>query len=669
MSRVDGSDERVVVLAPSAHDGPVTAGILAQAGIEPVLVRDGAELCDAVEAGAAAVLIAEEALVPDAVRRLTELLGRQEPWSDLPVILFTSRGGASAGRLSTIESIAPFGNVALLDRPVGIITLVSAVRAALRARRRQYATRSVLAEQRRIEEALRQSETRFRTVIEHSRDGINMLDLATGQYVFMSPAQVALTGFTAEELSGMTASAAYERVHPEDRELSIRQQRAIAEGKEPERTVEYRWMVKSGEYRWFSDSRKLVRNERGEPVALVGVSRDITDQKRAEEERLRAEEAVREADRRKTEFLAVLSHELRNPLAPIRNAAVILERAPPGSEAAARALEVLQRQTEQLSRLVDDLLDISRITHGKIEVQLRHLDARELVQRAFADAKPLFDRRGVRLTFEAPEAPLWVNADAARLSQIVGNLLNNALKFTPPGGSVHVEVTRGDDTCVIGVRDTGQGIDPMDLDRIFDPFWQAERTRRGQGGLGLGLALVRQLAARHGGSARAESEGLGKGARFVVQLPLASAPAQAPELRREAGATGALSVLIVEDNEDAAATLGEILSMAGSRVSTVATGRAGVFAAAAERPDVIICDIGLPDMSGHDVIRAIRATGSGRRVFAVALTGYAQPEDREAALAAGFDAHLPKPPQMEDLEQLLSEAARRRASFPAEGFR
>ncbi len=371
-----------------------------------------------------------------------------------------------------------------------------------------------------------------------------------------------------------------------------------------------------------------------------------------------AEEALRESDRRKTEFLAVLSHELRNPLAPIRNAITILGRVPPDGDLGRRAREVIERQTQHLGRLVDDLLDISRITRGKIELKLGTLDAREVVRRACADARGIFEHKRVDLLLSECVEQLWIEADAARVAQMVGNLLHNALKFTPAGGEVRVGVRRRGGLCQVSVGDTGLGIEPEDLERIFEPFVQSERTRHRQGGMGIGLALVRELATRHGGTVRASSRGPGKGSEFVLELPLASAP------RAAAGGAGAgrqatgLSVLIVEDNSDAAETLRDVLGLSGHRVSVAGCARSGMDAVAARPPDVLICDIGLPDASGYEVIRAVRSSAHSRKVFAIALTGYAQPQDRDATLAAGFDAHLPKPPPLDQLEALLRKAAR-----------
>jgi PAS domain S-box-containing protein len=375
----------------------------------------------------------------------------------------------------------------------------------------------------------------------------------------------------------------------------------------------------------------------------------------------RAQEALRVADQRKTDFLAVLSHELRNPLAPIRNGIYLLDRAPPGSGQAQRAMDAIRRQTDQLTRLVDDLLDISRISHGKITLRRARLDAREVIRRACEDQQPTFDERGVVLVLSLPEQPVWLDADGTRLAQIATNLLSNAVKFTPRAGRVDVTLESAQDVSVLRVRDTGEGIEPHLLDHIFEPFAQAERTRgKARGGMGIGLTLVKSLAAMHGGVARARSEGPGRGAEFAVTLPLAGPPEAPREARPGARAPSGLSVLLVEDNRDAGETLREILELQGHRARLALDGHAGLAAFLEAVPDVVICDIGLPDMTGYEVVRRLRLLPGGATVLAVALTGYAQPEDVDAARAAGFDAHLAKPPPLEELDALLARASERR---------
>ena len=375
-----------------------------------------------------------------------------------------------------------------------------------------------------------------------------------------------------------------------------------------------------------------------------------------------AEDALRLEARRKTEFLAVLSHELRTPLGSLHNSIALLERAPPEGETARRARAILHRQAEHLTRLVDDLLDIARITHGKIELRRVRIDARNLVRRVCEDANQAFEGRGISLYLSEASHAVWVDADEARTVQMVGNLVNNALKFTQPGGEVHVGVRRSGVACEVSVRDNGAGIDPRDLDSIFDPFVQAERTRHGaRGGMGIGLALVRELAVSHGGWVRASSGGPGQGTEVVLRLPLAvgqADPASTPSVTKVEPPTSGLSILIVEDSEDARESLALVLTLNDHSVRAVSTGRMGVEAASTRPPDVVICDIGLPDVTGLEVIRAIRANHPAAGIFAIALTGYAQADDREQALAAGFDAHLAKPPRFDELDQLLAEVAR-----------
>ena len=448
-------------------------------------------------------------------------------------------------------------------------------------------------------------------------------------------------------------------IHPDDRARVTATLDAALDPKDPRPyATEYRVIRPDGQLRWV-EVHGIAKFEgegsSGRVASFVGIVADVTMRKETER-------ALKELDRRKNEFLAVLSHELRNPLAPIRNSVHLLDRAPPGSGAAVRAREVLKRQVDHLTRLADDLLDLTRVDHGKIELRMATLDAREVVRRACADAAGLFGQRDVDLESAEAGEPLWVQVDRARLTQMVGNLVTNALKFTPPGGRVRVGVHRRGVSCEVSVSDTGVGIEPENLERIFEPFVQSERTRHGQGGLGIGLALVRELAARQGASVHAESAGPGKGSEFIIQLPLADPPPP-PVGARDERATVGLSILIVEDNEEAAATLAEVLALKGHRTTFVGTGRGGTDAVASRVPDVLLCDVGLPDMEGYDVIRTVRSMPGGKSVFAIALTGYAQPQDENEAVAAGFDAHLAKPASPEELDALLVKAARLRSGL------
>ncbi len=383
----------------------------------------------------------------------------------------------------------------------------------------------------------------------------------------------------------------------------------------------------------------------GDQVNVYG--QDITARKRAEQ-------ALLEADRRKTEFLAMLSHELRNPLTPIRNSVHILNQVKADSAQAQRAREVIQRQTEHMTRLVNDLLDLTRISSGKIELQRVRLDTRDLVQKACDDYRSLFERARIELHVVLPPHPLWIAADSTRLSQVIGNLLNNALKFTPAGGQVIAEVAARGGAAEVSVRDTGVGIEPDQVDMMFEPFAQADSSlARTQGGLGLGLALVKGLVALHDGGVRARSEGAGLGAEFTFTIPLVAGIAGSADSAPDASPPS-LSILIVEDNIDAGDSLAAILEFDGHRVQIARDGRSAIALTRTLRPDVVLCDIGLPDISGYEVARTLRADPTLRATRLIAVSGYAQAEDRRRAAEAGFDAHFPKPPPLDELSALIA---------------
>jgi PAS domain S-box-containing protein len=392
-----------------------------------------------------------------------------------------------------------------------------------------------------------------------------------------------------------------------------------------------------------------LRKRTGEQTGIIVVIQDVTRLKRAEEE-------LRRANQQKADFLAVLSHELRNPLAAIGNGVHLLERAQPSSDVWRRAAEVLRRQAEHLTRLVDDLLDVTRISRGRVELQRRRLDLRDVVRQTTDDLRSLFEPRGVLLRVEPMAAPAPLEGDPVRLAQVVANLLHNAAKFTPAGGTVSVALSAEGGSATVSVRDSGDGIDPGELERVFEPFVQGRQgMARTRGGLGLGLALVKAFAELHGGSVRAESAGPGRGATFEVTLPLASAAADAaPAARRPAAGPAPRDILVIEDNVDVGRTLADVLELQGHRVRVATDGRGGLELARQRPPDVILCDVGLPDMSGYDVARAVRADVALAATRLVALTGYAQPEDRRSAREAGFDAHLAKPPPLDALERLLA---------------
>jgi signal transduction histidine kinase/CheY-like chemotaxis protein len=371
-------------------------------------------------------------------------------------------------------------------------------------------------------------------------------------------------------------------------------------------------------------------------------------------ERARAEEALRLADRRKDEFLATLGHELRNPLAPLLTALQLLKATGGQAPTIARTTMIMERQISHLVRLVNDLLEVSRITRGLLRVEREPVDLADVIQSAVDTSRPLIDAAGHTLDVSLPAEPVTVHGDAVRLTQVVANLLTNAAKYTNAGGQLWIRVRKEGKTAVISVRDNGIGIAPDQLASVFEMFTQVDRSSRlAQGGLGIGLTLVRSLVALHGGDVRAYSGGAGTGSEFIVELP--SVGTLAPEAGRAEGieAFPARRILIVDDNRDSADTLGTLLSTLGGIVSVVYTGHAALDALDTFDPSVVILDIGMPEMDGFDVARRIRSTAGGAHLLLIALTGWGQEHDKERARVAGFDHHVVKPPDIQALRDLV----------------
>ncbi|HUJ61828.1 MAG TPA: ATP-binding protein [Kofleriaceae bacterium] len=398
-----------------------------------------------------------------------------------------------------------------------------------------------------------------------------------------------------------------------------------------------------------------------EPGALLLAFEDITRHKAERDLLASTERALREANRRKDEFLAMLSHELRNPLAPIRASLFVLEHAEPGSAACAEAHAVLDRQVAHLTRLVDDLLDVTRISSGKIRLRRECLDVAELVRCTVEDHRGGFVAGEIAIAVAAPSGPLWVMADPARIAQAVSNLLGNALKFTPPGGRVEVTIEHERGSAAIRVHDTGVGVAPELLPHVFEPFTQAPQSiDRAPGGLGLGLAMVKGFVELHGGTVDIASDR--GGTEIAIRLPLAPrGTAQAmPEERVPVPVRlDRRRVLVIEDQHDSAGVLQTALTMLGLDVRIADNGRAGIEVARAFHPEVVLCDIGLPGMDGHEVARTFRRDHELRDTYLVALSGYAQPEDVERATRAGFSRHIAKPATIDTLARVIAEAPER----------
>ncbi len=396
-------------------------------------------------------------------------------------------------------------------------------------------------------------------------------------------------------------------------------------------------------------------------------------------ERLRLIRRLREEDERKDEFLATLAHELRNPLAPIRNAAQYMRLRGPTDPDLQNAREIIDRQVRQMTRLVDDLLDISRISRGKVVLQRERVGVGLVLTNAVESSRPLIEEAGHDLTLAVPPEPLFVDGDGTRLAQVFGNLLTNAAKYTDRGGEIRLAAERQGSDVVVSVRDNGIGIAPEHLPRLFDMFSQVDPAlERTQGGLGIGLALVKSLVEMHGGRVEARSDGLGKGSEFVVRLPLlvearTGSPAEVRDGRSAASARRTKRrVLVADDNVDSAQSLAMLLSVMGHEVRTAHDGLGAVELAGEFRPDVILLDIGMPKLNGYEAARQIRQLPWGKGVVMGALTGWGQEGDKRRAEDAGFDRHFTKPVDPAALEKLLERSATgpvSEAPTPAEGQR
>ena len=546
-----GADERVLLLAPTGRDAHMIAKVLGEAGVAAEACSNIKDFCGKFSAGAGAAFITEEALDAFALKCLVEALGEQPPWSDFPLVVLTSGGGDAPPNLTALKTLGDAGNVTLIERPTRVITLVSALHAALRARRRQYEVREHL---------------------------------------------------------------------------------------------------------------------------LV--------QKRTEEERAMLLAEAEAANRTKDEFLATMSHELRTPMTAILGWAQLLRSHTLGEADFERALEIVERNAQAQQKLIEDLLDISRIITGKLRLDVRPVDLASVVAATVDALRPTAEAKAIRLQSLLDPQAGPISGDTDRLQQVVWNLLSNAIKFTPKGGRVQVRLERADSHVEIVVSDSGKGISPEFLPHVFDRFRQADGTStRKHGGLGLGLSIVRQLVELHGGTVGVESDGEGKGATFIVQLPQmvtrrqTTAADARPRRQTAAGdkhfsfdcppSLQGLHILVVDDEPDTRRLLRTMLEQCGSEVVTAESATEALAAFAESKPDVLISDIGMPGEDGYELIgklRAAEAEGQAERVPAIALTAYARFEDRVRALNAGFQVHVTKPIEPVELIAVIASLTGRKGN-------
>ena len=521
-----------------------------------------------------------------------------------------------------------------LAAPIEADELIANVNALLRMRHTQ--------------DELRESEERFRQLTDNIEDVFWMFSVPDGVLAYVSPAYATIWGRSCDSLRRSHASW-LDAVHPDDRPRLAGRWAALAT--QPHYEEEFRLVLPDGATRWVRDRVFAVRKPHGEAYRVARVTSDISARKEMEA-------LLRAADANKNQFLATLAHELRNPLSPIRNAAALLGVSGENTnERQARAREVILRQVEHLAHLVDDLLDVARISEGKIVLRREEVNLGAVIEQAIETAGPLIAARSHRLEVRHADCQVWVAGDPVRLAQSMGNLLHNAAKFTPVGGEIRLEVALHGENVQIAVADNGIGIASDNLSRIFGMFAQAAvPPDRAPEGLGIGLSLVSRLLEMHGGSLRAESPGIGMGSTFTVELPVlrtSGTECASGTAAEEDTAAGGLRVLLVDDNVDAMEMMGFLLAEMGHQTWTTADATKIEEMALRHKPQVIVLDIGLPGADGYQLARMLKGHPELRHIRLVAHTGYGSPEDRRRAQEAGFDAHLVKPAELEDLEKAL----------------
>jgi signal transduction histidine kinase/ActR/RegA family two-component response regulator len=644
--QVANQESKVLVLPPTRRDGDVTRALLRDVGLDCDVVGSARILASQLSTSIGAVVLTDAAVADPGLSSVMDALERQPRWSDMPVILLSKPDMRSP---SDKRRFGKLTNLTVLDRPTSGRALVSAVEAAIRGRSRQYQIRDQLNSLQEADAALRESAERMSLGVQVAGLALAEFDYAT-QQVHLSAEAVALFGVggSARTLSRAEFLGA---VHPDDRDELSRRLLRPADAACSDPAIDYRVIWPDGRVKWVSQRHHVVLNGlRDRQLRAVIVALDATERKNA--------------DRRKDEFLATLAHELRNPLAPIRTGLQALAR--PGGDGAGGTVirAIMERQLSQMVRLIDDLLDVSRISSGKVVLQRARVDLRAIAELAIEASQPFIAAGQHDFAAELPVGPVWVDGDASRLSQVISNLLNNAAKYTGEGGKLRLSLSRDETHAVVRVQDNGVGIPPEMLNEVFDMFTQVNRTLdRSQGGLGIGLSLVRRLTELHGGDVSAESVGLGHGSTFTVRIPLLAAADLSPKghetASREQPKCPGLRVLVVDDIADVADVLKMLLDLEGFETRVAYSGVAALESARDFRPDVVICDIGLPEMDGHEIARRLRRDPDMAPAMLIALTGWGAEGEVRRTRESGFDFHLVKPVDANALLELLSHMAPR----------
>jgi two-component system CheB/CheR fusion protein len=506
--------------------------------------------------------------------------------------------------------------------------------------------------------AARDSEEKFRALVAASAQIVWTTD-AEGNVVEDSPSWRAFTG---QSFKRFRRSGGAGAVHPDDREAAMKKWRDSLASQTPFE-AEFRIRHVSGQWRWTHARAVPLRDDSGKLRGWVGMNADVTERKATEFAQREAEAALREASRRKDEFLAMLGHELRNPLAPLRNALAIFDKRLPPDPELRRIRDISERQVLHLTRLVDELLDVARISSGRLQLKTKRVDLRDIINAAVTNRDSAIKGRGHELTLVLTPQPVDVEGDEVRLVQVVSNLLDNAAKYTPEHGRIRVTLNQEGHHAILSVADTGVGLAPEALTSVFDVFARVDPSGGNPvSGLGLGLTLVRRLVELHGGAVEAHSEGPGKGAIFVVRLPLtaaADAPGAASDEAPGSGPVAPRRILLVDDNRDALYSLKLLLEMEGHSVFKALDGQSALETAAREAPEVVVLDIGLPDMDGYELARRLRRLAATSKAVLIAATGFGREQDRARSAEAGIDYHLVKPVGMNSLRGLLRKTPAR----------
>jgi PAS domain S-box-containing protein len=603
-------------------------------------------------------LIVSDVMMPEmSGEQMVGALRRYPEMENVPIVMLTAKADDALRVKLLREGVQDYVN-----KPFSVEELLARVGRLVNERRRS-------------ELALRESEERFRLLVQSAVDAIVITD-ESQRILFFNPAAERTFRCPAEDAAGSSLDRFIPSRFREAHRRHI--ERFMETGVTSQRIGEARELNAlraNGEE--FPMEASISGIKVGGQTLLAATLRDITERKAAEIKLREQAGQLREADRRKDEFLAMLAHELRNPLTPIRNAVAAVHRMPLDNPAISAACAMVDHQVEHLTRLVDDLLDISRITRGKMTLRKTRCELVALVREVVKNYRSRMEGHGLTVTLDLPDRPLWVQGDRTRLVQVVGNLLDNARKFTPSGGAVTVGLSSISEPsvskppapgqAVLTVCDTGIGIEPELLPHIFEPFRQLPQgIDRGLGGLGLGLALVRSIVDLHGGEVAAESEGEGRGAVLTVRLPLEPAALLPVAVETAAPcAHNSLRVLLIEDNQEVAESTRILIELMGHRVQVARDGVEGLAAALAFRPEVVLCDIGLPgEVDGYAVARRLRQDPDLVSVYLVALTGYGHEAARELSRSAGFDQHVTKPFKAACLEELLAACSERKGMRP-----